>query len=87
MWLKKQVQHITFKYHFSNKLPCPSFGVVVDGQVYTWGKSQRGRLGREAEGPTHEPKMILFEGMQTVLSVSAGHGITLLLTRVTATSS
>lgn len=60
---------------------------AADGQVYTWGKSQRGRLGREAEEPTYEPKMILFEGMQTVMSLSTSHGITLLLTRVTAAAS
>lgn len=63
------------------------FPVVADGQVYTWGKNQRGRLGREAEEATHEPNMILFEGMQTVLSVAASHGITLLLTRITAATS
>ena len=54
-----------------------------DGQVYTWGKSQRGRLGREAEEPSHEPKPVIFDPL-SVVSLCSNHGLTFILTRRTA---
>ncbi|KAM5181160.1 serine/threonine-protein kinase Nek8 [Mantella aurantiaca] len=53
--------------------------VCADGQVFTWGKGARGRLGRRDEG-TGVPKMVqLEEGHPyTVTSVACCHGNTLL---------
>ncbi|XP_025029589.1 serine/threonine-protein kinase Nek8 isoform X2 [Python bivittatus] len=58
-----------------------AFTLVVgaDGEVYTWGKSARGRLGRKEE-ETRSPRPVqLEEGSPSlVVSVSCCHGSTLL---------
>jgi hypothetical protein len=53
-----------------------------DKEVYSWGKSSRGRLGRSEENTT-EPCKILFSGEEpfTVLDLSCSHGNTLLCTK------
>ncbi|XP_069801643.1 serine/threonine-protein kinase Nek8 isoform X1 [Dendropsophus ebraccatus] len=53
--------------------------VCTDGQVFTWGKGARGRLGRRDEG-TGVPKMVQLEESHpyTVTSVACCHGNTLL---------
>ncbi|XP_068126244.1 serine/threonine-protein kinase Nek8 isoform X3 [Hyperolius riggenbachi] len=53
--------------------------VCADGQVFTWGKGARGRLGRRDEG-TGVPKMVQLEESHpyAVTSVACCHGNTLL---------
>ncbi|XP_073421612.1 serine/threonine-protein kinase Nek8 isoform X3 [Dendrobates tinctorius] len=53
--------------------------VCTDGQVFTWGKGARGRLGRKDEG-IGVPKMVQLEESHpyTVTSVACCHGNTLL---------
>jgi len=53
-----------------------------DKEVYSWGKSSRGRLGRSEENTT-EPCKILFSGEEpfTVLDLCCSHGNTLLCTK------
>ena len=53
-----------------------------DKDVYSWGKSSRGRLGRSEENTT-EPCKILFSGEEpfTVLDLACSHGNTLLCTK------
>ncbi|XP_071994372.1 serine/threonine-protein kinase Nek8 isoform X1 [Engystomops pustulosus] len=53
--------------------------VCTDGQVFTWGKGARGRLGRRDEG-TGVPKMVQLDESHpyTVTSVACCHGNTLL---------
>ncbi|XP_034280413.1 serine/threonine-protein kinase Nek8 [Pantherophis guttatus] len=57
-----------------------TLAVGADGEVYTWGKSARGRLGRKEE-ETRSPRPVqLEEGgpPSLVVSVSCCHGTTLL---------
>jgi NIMA (never in mitosis gene a)-related kinase len=70
-------------YENITKVSCgDAFTVATsgDGQVYTWGKNQRGRLGREAEEPYHEPKPVIFDPI-AVLGLCSNHGLTMLVTR------
>lgn len=57
----------------------PAACASPDGEVYTWGKSARGRLGRKEE-ETRSPRPVqLEEGPPSlVVSVSCCHGTTLL---------
>ncbi|XP_029142645.1 serine/threonine-protein kinase Nek8 [Protobothrops mucrosquamatus] len=56
-----------------------TLAVGADGEVYTWGKSARGRLGRK-EGETRSPRPVQLEESppSLVVSVSCCHGTTLL---------
>ncbi|XP_063151190.1 serine/threonine-protein kinase Nek8 isoform X3 [Candoia aspera] len=52
---------------------------ITDGEVYTWGKSARGRLGRKEEEARSPRPVQLEEGSPgLVVSVSCCHGSTLL---------
>ena len=54
---------------------------TVAGEVYSWGKGGRGRLGRETDKDMLNPQPILFEhSSQRVHSLDCSHGTTLLLT-------
>ncbi|XP_063002477.1 serine/threonine-protein kinase Nek8 [Elgaria multicarinata webbii] len=64
-----------------------AFTVVVgaDGEVYTWGKSARGRLGRKDEETRSPRPVLLDEGHPSlVASVSCCHGSTLLTVKPSA---
>ncbi|XP_058020266.1 serine/threonine-protein kinase Nek8 isoform X3 [Ahaetulla prasina] len=57
-----------------------TLAVGADGQVYSWGKSARGRLGRKEE-ETRSPRPVQLEeggAPSLVVSVSCCHGTTLL---------
>ncbi|XP_032072097.1 serine/threonine-protein kinase Nek8 isoform X2 [Thamnophis elegans] len=59
--------------------------VGADGEVYTWGKSARGRLGRKEEEPRSPHPVQLEEGPPSlVVSVSCCHGTTLLTAKPAA---
>uniref|UniRef100_A0A8C5RMK5 non-specific serine/threonine protein kinase n=1 Tax=Laticauda laticaudata TaxID=8630 RepID=A0A8C5RMK5_LATLA len=56
-----------------------TLAVGADGEVYTWGKSARGRLGRKEEEPRSPRPVQLEEAPPSlVVSVSCCHGTTLL---------
>ncbi|KAL7976078.1 hypothetical protein Chor_009756 [Crotalus horridus] len=56
-----------------------TLAVGADGEVYTWGKSARGRLGRKEEEARSPRPVQLEEGPPSlVVSVSCCHGTTLL---------
>ncbi|KAL3868352.1 hypothetical protein ACJMK2_041166 [Sinanodonta woodiana] len=63
-----------------------TFTVAVseDGEIFSWGKSARGRLGRSDED-TMTPKKVIFQGEDvfTVVSISCSHGNTLVATKPT----
>ena len=56
----------------------------ADGEVFSWGKSARGRLGREDED-TRVPQAVRFAGAGvgpfTCVSLCSSHGTTLLVTK------
>lgn len=57
-----------------------------DGQVLSWGKSARGRLGRDVKGDSTEAKPIEFgagEPKFDALSLASSHGTTLLAVKPT----
>lgn len=55
---------------------------VADAEVFSFGKSARGRLGR-SDSDTMTPKRvnIVSDEVFTVVSISCSHGTTLLATR------
>ncbi|XP_067677206.1 serine/threonine-protein kinase Nek8-like isoform X1 [Haliotis asinina] len=61
-----------------------TFTVAVseDGEVFSWGKSSRGRLGRVDE-ETNVPRQVIFPGEDvfSVVSISCSHGNTVIATR------
>lgn len=51
----------------------------LDGQVWSWGKSARGRLGRETtENHIPAPVQLDYKDPYSVVSLSSSHGTTLL---------
>ena len=50
------------------------------GELYSWGRGSRGRLGRETEEDSLEPRLIQFEHAQTVRDLDCSQGVSLLLT-------
>ncbi len=56
--------------------------LLTDGEIYSWGKSARGRLGR-TEGDTGIPQAIMFgdDHPFTVVSICSNHGSTLMATK------
>lgn len=56
--------------------------IVLDGEVFSFGKSARGRLGR-SDQDTMTPKRvnIVSDELFAVVSISSSHGTTLLATR------
>ena len=66
-----------------NHIVCFStFFMSTDGEVFSFGKSARGRLGRSDED-TMTPKRVNFQTDEVfeVVSISCSHGNTLVATR------
>ena len=57
------------------------FLLLADGEVYTWGKGRRGRLGRGTEESSPVPGLVRFQNKEkmTVDSLAVSHGNTLLI--------
>ncbi|CAL1542439.1 unnamed protein product, partial [Lymnaea stagnalis] len=81
----RKPKHVTL---LQNKVALISCGdiftvaVLTDNEVYTWGKSSRGRLGRPVE-ESHLPRPVQFpkdEEPFEVVSVSSCHGSTVIAT-------
>ena len=51
----------------------------TDGEVWCWGKGNRGRLGRELEEDSADPQPVAFEHRQIVQSLACSHAVTMLL--------
>lgn len=61
---------------------CTLLSFVSDGQVFSWGKSSRGRLGRTEVNSGIPQKVELGEEDSfSLLSISCNHGNTLLATK------
>ena len=61
-----------------------SFAAVfnfVDGEVYSWGRGRRGRLGRGSEEDSPVPGLVRFPHKDSLVvnSLSISHGNTLLV--------
>ena len=55
------------------------YSLRLDGQVWSWGKSARGRLGRETvENHIPAPVQLDYKDPYSVVSLSSSHGTTLL---------
>ena len=56
--------------------------IFTDGEVFSFGKSARGRLGR-SDDDTMTPKHVSFQSEEVfeVVSISCSHGNTLVATR------
>ncbi|XP_065833929.1 serine/threonine-protein kinase Nek8-like isoform X2 [Oscarella lobularis] len=52
--------------------------ITSDGEVYTWGKGKRGRLGRALEEDCFEPTPVPFDARYAVESLCCSHGHTLM---------
>ncbi|KAK6178679.1 hypothetical protein SNE40_011206 [Patella caerulea] len=84
--IPRQPHHVkTFENCKINTIACgDTFTVAAleDGDVYTWGKGSRGRLGRPEE-QSNIPKKLTFSGEDPffVVSISCSHGNTLLATK------
>ena len=63
-----------------HKWPLTQDASVTGGEVYAWGKSQRGRLGREEKlNYCPRPQQIPFECPYHVLQISSHSSVTLLM--------
>ncbi len=55
--------------------------MFLDGDVYTWGKGRRGRLGRGSEESSPVPGLVRFPNkeLMKVESLAVSHGNTLII--------
>ncbi|XP_065070111.1 serine/threonine-protein kinase Nek8-like [Rhopilema esculentum] len=58
-----------------------TLAVTEDGEVYTWGKGRRGRLGRGSEESSPVPGLVRFQNKESmkIHSLAVSHGNTLLI--------
>ncbi|KAL4236853.1 Serine/threonine-protein kinase Nek8 [Mactra antiquata] len=82
---KQAGQVLTLKDYKIQHVACgDTFTVAVsqDGEVFSFGKSARGRLGRsDTDTMTPKPVNITSDELYSVVSISCSHGTTLLATR------
>ncbi|XP_035826052.1 serine/threonine-protein kinase Nek8 isoform X2 [Aplysia californica] len=82
---RRPVLVASIKHHSIAMLSCGDIftvAVSTDNEVFTWGKSSRGRLGRPDED-SHLPKVVALPKDEpfTVNSLSSSHGSTLIATK------
>jgi NIMA (never in mitosis gene a)-related kinase len=58
-----------------------AISIILDNEIYTWGKGARGRLGTGSEDDTSEPTLVKFQEKLRVISISSNRGTTVAVTK------
>lgn len=72
---------IIINYYYKSVTILVSMDTCAGGELYSWGRGSRGRLGRETEEDSFEPRPVPFEHSQSVHDVDCSQGVCVLLTR------